>query len=347
VKRIDNEQLTIDSYAGLNFRLLKSCIPAHLEISVSMVCRTLVVVLVAFFHLSLFSNAQQALLLLEEDTIQIGEPTQLRLRLSFSKEVGDEVYWPQFSDTLNRHIEVLERSNVDTIQSISIYDFTIEQQITITSWDSGFWAIAPFEFLLGFDTISTDFVFLEVGAPAVDTAAEFKDIKDIYEIKLTFWEWVKKFWYWFVIALAGLCLIIFLVVKMFPKKKNPAHGQQIEVRILPYELAMKKLELVRSESLWQNGNVKEYHSRLSDILREYIESKYRVPAREEITTNILGGLAAKPVSQHQLSELENILRLADMVKFAKQNPDATANENSYSAAKLFLLETHQDDKVIL
>jgi hypothetical protein len=94
------------------------------------------------------------------------------------------------------------------------------------------------------------------------------------------------------------------------------------------------------EKLWQQGKVKLFYSRLTDIIRQYIELRYQVPAMEQTTDQIVGdfsrrALVAGPVQK----ELQDLLELADLVKFAKWHPMAEEHEQAQQSAYDFILRT--------
>lgn len=289
-------------------------------------------------------TAQQATLQLDPDTFLTGEPVLLKMQFAFNPLKNEELYWPQFSDTLNAHIEILERGNVDTVTSSSAYELTLEQLLTVTSWDSGYWAIAPFTFIHAGDTTASNFVFAEVLAPAVDTAAEFRDIKDIYEAELSFADWLRKYWPWLAGGALAIAAIICFIPKFFRKRNSVIAVQEVAQLMPPFEHAMQQLEQLRLKELWQKGMVKEFHSELADILRLYIENVYHVPAMEETTMRIVLQLAAKRISRSRLDELGRVLQLADMVKFAKHKPGETEHELAFSRIAMLIEEMHQQEK---
>jgi len=89
-----------------------------------------------------------------------------------------------------------------------------------------------------------------------------------------------------------LIIIIFLVVlyilyKKFWKKKEIISIKPKEVKLLPYQIALKKLDQLGAEKLWQKGFIKEYHSRITEIIREYFEKQFNLPALELTTTESL------------------------------------------------------------
>ena len=79
--------------------------------------------------------------------------------------------------------------------------------------------------------------------------------------------------------------------------------------------------------MWQQGEIKEYYSQLTDIARNYIEEAIEIPAMESTTSELITALKAASLKKKMtLSQetirtcLERVLKQADLVKFAKSKP---------------------------
>jgi hypothetical protein len=71
--------------------------------------------------------------------------------------------------------------------------------------------------------------------------------------------------------------------------------------------------------------VKEYHIAASDILRTYVEARFRVEALEMTTREVLDGLGRVGAGSRFLEGLRTFLEACDLVKFAKARPDVAAS----------------------
>ena len=90
---------------------------------------------------------------------------------------------------------------------------------------------------------------------------------------------------------------------------------------------MNALDNLAEKKLWQNGRDKEFHTELTEILRQYIEARFAVPAMEKTSDEILDELYELAESQKaSLANLKQILSIADLVKFAKYHPYADENQ---------------------
>ena len=100
------------------------------------------------------------------------------------------------------------------------------------------------------------------------------------------------------------------------------------------------MEELASKKLWQDSKVKAYYSELSFIVREYIENRFELAALESTTDEIITMLSNLPEVDGKLKDkLHQVLLLADMAKFAKQQPIASENEDSFKFSQQFVSET--------
>jgi hypothetical protein len=85
--------------------------------------------------------------------------------------------------------------------------------------------------------------------------------------------------------------------------------------------------------LWQNNKIKEYYSELTEIVRGYIERELKVPALENTSDEILEMIKdfktsdTIETSKETIDKLKDLLREADLVKFAKSKPLAIEIED--------------------
>jgi hypothetical protein len=115
-----------------------------------------------------------------------------------------------------------------------------------------------------------------------------------------------------------------------PRPKEPAHIW-----------ANKELKKLEGEKLWQSDKVKEYHSKLTDILRLYLEFRFNYYAMEATTEEIIAEVNKREISMDASAKLQETLRLADFVKFAKMNPAPDQNTKSMQSALDFVEMTKQ------
>ncbi len=299
--------------------------------------------IVLFLFVALQVSAQNAKVNASIDTNQLllGEQTQIHLKLQYQldgKPVA--VQFPDLLDTLNKFVEVVYSSKIDTgypnKDDLSLVEQT--QTITITSFDSGYYKIPYFNFKLDETTLTTtEELFIDVQPMLVDTTKAIFDIKAPIEEPFSFTDWLKENWVWLATGLAIIILIIVLIKYLKSRPKTVV--EEIIPTIPDYTTAIERLNELREKQLWQNNKVKAYHSELSEIIRAYLESRFNITALENTTDEIMRSLRFETIPPATLSQLNQVLMLSDLVKFAKEQPIASENELSFSNAMEIVLAT--------
>lgn len=283
--------------------------------------------------------AQKASAGIDTNNILIGD--HINLKLSYTFPANGVVIWPAIGDTLSKNIEVITRSELDTIFTSDKKKITFNQTVTITSFDSGSFVIPPIEFAfhLPGDTNKvhsfTNPITIFVNTVPVDTNLAIKDIKGLLKEPITFEELLP----W---ILGGLVLIALILAIIFVIRRKRGKKPLISIKktvIPPHIRALNKLNELREKKIWQKGMVKEFHSSLSDIIRTYIEEAYNIPAMEMISEDIIFKLNSTDIQPDSIKRLQNIFKLTDMVKFAKFNPLPDENDNNLKNAVIFVNET--------
>ncbi len=278
---------------------------------------------------------------LDTSMMMIGDQTTLTLEAVVPPHC--RIVWPEIADTLIRHVEVVRKSRIDTLeQDQPSGNRLLIQKIIITSFDSGYFAIPPFVFLyqtpdaMDYKASQTEALLLEVDNPDVDLSADIRDIKGPLRAPVTF----AEIWPWLLAALllaAAVILVIYFIRKR--KQDRPLMQFRRKPQQPAHILALDALEHLRSKKLWQAGKIKQYHTELTDIVREYITAKFGIHAIEMVTDEILGAVQEKPIEPATRSKLKEMLQLADLVKFAKENPLPDEQERSMNQAIDFVKET--------
>jgi hypothetical protein len=169
----------------------------------------------------------------------------------------------------------------------------------------------------------------------LEEGAELKDIKQPMEAPVGW----SDIWPWLV-GIIALSLIIFLLKKYVFTKKEKIKIAKSEVIIPAYITALKQLEKLDKAKLWQAGNIKKYHTELSEIIRRYTENRFNFIALELATDEIISELKSK-VNNEQLVSISILLQRADLAKFAKSKPDENENKESMQLAKYFVGQTKE------
>jgi hypothetical protein len=277
---------------------------------------------------------------IDTNNVLIGDHIKYTYKASFP--IKAQVLFPIINDTLSKSVDVISRSKIDTTRSADKKLITYSQTLNITAFDSGSIVVPPlvFTYTMPDDTtkytVNTLPIILNINTIPVDTTQAIKDIKAPLREPIT----LREILIWGSIILGSLLLIallIYIIRKL--RRKEAIINISLKPKIPAHEKALKEIEKLRSEKLWQNGKIKEFHSILSDILRTYIEERFETIALEMTTYEIITSLKSKFSEVNELKTLEDILTLADMVKFAKYNPLPDEHDNSLNKAVVFIDNT--------
>jgi hypothetical protein len=306
--------------------------------------------LILFFN-SVSSNAQDIKVSanLDSNSIRIGEQVKLHLNIQYRVDKGKQVKvaFPLITDTIRKEIEVVSQSKIDTaIDKNDPFLFNQSRTLILTSFDSGYWALPPFRFMVNEDTAAllTEPLLLQVNTISVDTTQAIKDIKGPYEETYTWIDWIKDNMYVVYGSLAAILLIILIIYLIRKYRKVPEVIVPVVPDVPAHILALEKLEKLKLEKLWQEGKLKLYHSSLTDILREYIENRFKIQALEQTTDEILFGFRNVAVDEESKFKLKQVLVLADLVKFAKEQPLPNENELSMNNVYDFINGTKREEE---
>lgn len=276
---------------------------------------------------------------LDTNRMLIGDQVAMHIYVTHSNNI--QVVFPPYKDSIMHGIEVLANFPVDTIEKKGD-QITLSKAYLLTSFDTGAYTIPESKILLlhagaNVDTLKTEALSLKVFTVAVDTTkADFKDIKPPVEVPITFGE-IAPWLFGGLGFLAILALISWFIIRRLQKKPLLFISKPDEPADV---IALRQLNKLKEEKLWQNNQIKLYHSRLTEILRVYIDQTFRVNALEQTSEETLQCMASQNLTNTEnQSILRNIFTLADLTKFAKLTPSAIENEESLKLAEQFVLKT--------
>lgn len=272
---------------------------------------------------------------LDSSHILIGDQTQLHLILTQNPT------WTANMPTefeLGDSIEVLDVSGIDTASTSP--NLVLQKDVLITSFDSGQVRIPPIGVKFKnpttgeYQTIYSRPVFLNVGLVEVSDSTQLKDIKGIIKEPRTFEDYIP--WLIGLGVVAVLALLTWFIMKRRKREDPPPPPPVIRPA---HDIALEQLHSLKGEELWQKGDIKIYQSRLTDIIREYIEKRYEVPALESTSFEIVQYLKEKDISTELKTKLREMLEIADLVKFAKAKPAQNIHEKLMEDAEDFVRTT--------
>lgn len=283
---------------------------------------------------------------LSRDSILVGEQFVWSTVLSVPQE--KELVFEPYAN-----IVTVEKSPVDVVHdykldTLSIKDgiMEMEARLLLTSFDSGYYKL-PLMLLMSADgdTVYLDSPFLEVTNTQIDTANfTMHPIKGQMRYPVTFKEILP--WLLLAVVVAALGWMLYRYIR-YRRENRDFFGKPV-VKDPPHIIALRALDRLRSEKLWQSGKEKLFYTGITDTLREYIEARYRVSAMEKTSGEIMQSLADKEIDGKCYRELDELFKTADLVKFAKYIPQVHENEEAIPVAVRFVNSTFEqaleDDK---
>lgn len=283
---------------------------------------------------------------LSVDSLWIGD--QFTLDVEVEKDLTQVIDFPSFfkeegkPGLIGDKVEVLAELPVDTLERDG-RQVKIRKRYVLTVFDAGNYNIGVFPALYldknVVDTLYTrDSLRFFVETFPIDTLTmQIHDIKAPLPAPVLPQEWLG----WFMLLFWGLQLLfaIIYIFHRWRRSRKPGAKRIKRPTEPPHVTAIRELEKLQGEKLWQNQRHKLYYTRLTDIVREYIEGRYGVNAMEMTSDEIIEALTELDIPARSHEQIQRLLSTADYVKFAKYVPDAEDNEMSWSDAYYFVEET--------
>ena len=221
---------------------------------------------------------------------------------------------------------------------------TVSKPITISIFDFGYWSIPPpiINTKSGKRYPQIEPAKVLVFPPNLGMAQDsitLMPIKDIIAEETT-WEDYKIWLY-----ILGFILLAPLLIKLLwgSKKEEETIIEEEEVFVPAHVKALSSLQSLNNKELWQSGNIKEYQSELTVIVRRYLEDRFDVNALEMTTDEINRALRNKDFDTKHSATLHWILSIADLVIFAKATPPVEINAEFMDEAVQFVNSTKKKE----
>lgn len=308
-------------------------------------CIALLIINYSLF--TLHSSAQVTATFKGDSTqVEIGDHLNMKLVINARPEYIIE--FPQFGDSMGPNIEIIQKDKIDKVALGG--DTIYSQNIVISAFDEGRYFINPLKIYIKnrstgvADSIYTNDFQLIVTSVKVDTTKPIRPIKAPLKVDYK----LNEFTWWIValIVLLVAAIIGFILYRRYknkpapvvarPRPKDPAHIW-----------ANKELKKLDQDRLWQSGDAKLYHSKLTDIIRLYLEYRFNYYAMEATTEEIMTKAYNMDINMETGAKLRAILSLADFVKFAKMNPAPDQNTKSMQDALDFVESTKPIEEVTI
>lgn len=278
----------------------------------------------------------------EPDSIGIGD--RFDYVIEVDKDLVQVVQFPEFTLARDGEIELVESLPVDTL-SRDGRRLRLVKRYRLAAFDEGRYNLGAARVLYAdkniVDTLrSHDSVYLEVTTFQIDsTSQSIYDLKPQKTLPFRFRE-ISGYVKWAVLFVLVLLAAAY-ALQRYLQSRGKGLGDLFKAAPPqpPHVVAIRALEALHHQKLWQNNRHKQYYSQLTDILRTYIDGRWGVSAMEMTSDEIIAAIRSEELPDKARMDLTAILRDADLVKFAKATPEAEQNEADYLKAYYFVEET--------
>ena len=270
--------------------------------------------------------------------IKIGE--QIQYKVSVETPADTPVSFPEGQTFAP--LEMVKTRAADTLRDGGKY--RLVKEYYLTQFDEGHYTIPSQKIRINNKDYFTDSLLVEVHTVAIDTLKQpLYDIKPIQEVKKPF---TSYGWILTIIAAVLLLLIVAFVYFVFIRKKKFPF-LQTQKKLPPFDRAIQDLkELQNSKYLIQSQH-KEYYTRLTDIVKVYLEEEVHILAKESTTDelltkiNLLQEKGKLNLNQETITNLKRVLQTADLVKFAKNKPSDDNAEYDRETIENVVIKTQE------
>ncbi|MEN9918519.1 MAG: hypothetical protein RL662_955 [Bacteroidota bacterium] len=323
-----------------------------LILTISLIC-------ISILQFTVIAQKATAKVTIQPVEIAIGQQSTISLEVVAPK--GRKLTMPVYQDTLITGIEIISMPKADTAYVNDA--ITITQHYVVSSFDSAFYQIPYMLVMDGAEAIQSNPFELKVTSPMLTdvtksyleeiTKAETDSLNlekmGVYDVKNV--QTPDVLWQdYLLLGLAILSLLLLIIAGIYGiyiYKQKQARGYFFTPPVVdpPHVLAINALNQVKAEKIWSQGRQKEYYTQVTDILRQYVEKRFYVTAFEMTSDEILTIIENYIEANSSTDSLRQVLKTADLVKFAKYTPSSDENDLSLVNSILFVNQTKKEEVV--
>lgn len=285
------------------------------------------------------AQSGEALSRLTRDTILIGDQVEWIIPLEMAP--GEKYFLEDISNPPAPGVEIIKGLEMDTVRQ-SRSKIEIEGKVVLTSFDSGSYFLPNLIAMIereggAIDTLLVHGPELEVTTIPVDTATYVvKDLKGQIKYPLTFGEVFP--WVLLALVVGATAYAAVRMVKM--RRANRTFLGKPIVQDPPHIVALRSLEKIRRQKLWQSGRQKQFYTEVTDALRVYIAGRYGIATLERPSKEMLADLKKQNIEENLFEGVSQLFNRADLVKFAKYEAGEAENEEVVPGAVRFVNATY-------
>ena len=293
--------------------------------------------LLAFLMTLTAWTQQTAELFVAVDTtaVKIGE--QLNYTLQIKADSTAQVLFPE--TPVFAPFELLASFPVDTLKTQSHYLYT--KKYALIQFDSGDYFLPQQQVMVdGFSKIAA-LIPIRVNTVEVDTLKQnLYDIKPLTTVEKDYAALISRILWGLAV---GLLLLGMLYTYLFQKRKKELKARELP----PFERAIEELKALENERLTKQEEFKAYYSRLTEVVRRYLEEEAKIDALESTSEELLSKLTLRKdagsldLDNNTLKSLRTVLQNADLVKFAKSLPEVHTATEDRKVVEHVVIETKE------
>ncbi len=270
--------------------------------------------------------------------VLMGKATPMHVQLVADKDSKGNIHIP--ADSLCGNVEILDLLDADTTD-LGNGRIEVNREILLQSFDSGMYQLRPILYIDGQETIASQRLALKVIPAMVDSLTTIHDYADVQDVKRKFVDYLPDFlvdYGLWILALVAVLVGGYFGLRRYLGRKEPENKPSAPP-IPPYEAARQALMALKSENLCEQGREKDYYTTLTDILRVYLQRRFGINAMEMTSDQIRRTLSRNEQTKYSKKYVDQVLEIADFVKFAKMRPLPDDNIRAFNSALQFVEDT--------
>lgn len=275
------------------------------------------------------ASAQEVRSAVAGDTIRVGDVVPVALRTTLDR--GQRIAWPDTLPLGGPEAELENAARVRTrVDTLADGRLEATAVYAVTPWRPGEVSLPDVEIpIVSGDevarTLTASFPGFQVTSvlPADTAGIEPRPTKGVIGGNWSLWP--------ILLALLALLVLAAAVIWWLRRRRRRRDVTAVPA-VPPRAAALAALDRAREAGLVERGEMKEFYTRVSMAVREYLGAIEPTWGEDRTTTELLAAIraAAGPATA---AGLEPILRSADQVKFARRGADAEMAYREWEAAR--------------
>ena len=293
------------------------------------------IVLLLISNILFAQQSKEILTTIDSTKVKIGEEIKYGIKIK-----SDSLFFVEFpAKPFFTPFEIIEEKPIDTLKLKN--KFILTKEYSLINFDSGRYWIPPQKVFVDGKSFFSDSLQVQVANVKVDTLKQpLFDIKPIVEVKKSYKGLIENIF--LIICLIALILVLYFLYIKFQKKMEEIIDEQP-----PFEKAINALKDIEKEDLVKQKEFKIYYSKITEVLRKYLEEDAKVSALESTTGELIkslrqqkkeGKLELKPET---LETLKHVLENADLAKFALSQPKSEIAINDRNLIEKVVYDTKE------